>query len=106
MAGGLTTAVDVTRLLERLADRLARAGAGHPVAAAVAMACRGDTGRDIDSFAAWAGLPRAVVAACEAGEVEFGDLPDEIVEHHGGIDLLAMADLDHEYAMRPRGNVR
>ena len=106
MAGSLSTAVDVTRLVERLADRLARSGASHPVAAAVAMACRGNTGRDLDSFARWVGVSRSQVAACEAGDVAFGDLPDEVVAHHAGLDLLALADLDADYTVRPRGNPR
>ena len=105
MAGGLTTAVDVTRLVERLADRLARRGAPHPVAAAVAMACRGNTGRDLASFAAWLDVPRSLVVACEEGDVAFADLPDALLAHHDGIDLLALADLDLDYAARAGGNL-
>ena len=106
MAGGLSTAVDVTRLVERLADRLAGSGARHPVAAAVAIACRGNSGRDQDAFARWVGVPSALVAACEAGRVAFGELPDDLVAHHAGLDLLALADLDAAYASRWKGNVR
>jgi hypothetical protein len=106
MAGGVTTAVDVTRLVERLAHRLAASGARHPVAAAVAIACRGNTARDLDSFASWVGLPHPLLMACEAGEVAFADLPDAVLTHHEGLDLLALADLDLDCAARSAGNVR
>lgn len=98
MAGSVMNAVDVTRLVERLAQHLHRSGATHPVAAAVSIACRGSTGRDIDAFAAWVGLPRSVVMACEAGDIAFADLPAEVVAEHGGLDLLGLADLDFYYA--------
>ncbi|HEX7096596.1 MAG TPA: hypothetical protein VF183_11980, partial [Acidimicrobiales bacterium] len=72
-------------------------GARHPVAAAVAIACRGNTGLEREAFAASIGVDVAMVDACETGAVPFEELPDAITEH-GGLDLFALADLDATYA--------
>jgi hypothetical protein len=100
MVRSMTTTPDRTRLVERLAARFATAGVAHPVAAAVAVACRGNTGLELDEFARSVGLDPDIVQACEAGDVAFGDLPATLVEHHEGLDLFALADLAAAYASR------
>jgi hypothetical protein len=92
--------LDVTRLVERLAGRLARAGSAHPVAAAVAIACRGNAALDVEQFARVVAVEPDVVRACEDGRVAFGDLPAMLVEGHDGLDLLALADLDAQIPAR------
>ena len=47
----MTAGVDCTRLVERLAAQYADAAMWHPVAAAVAIACRGHTSLDLVAFA-------------------------------------------------------
>jgi hypothetical protein len=94
MVRGVTAPPDLTRLVERLAAQMERAGARHPVAAAVAIACRGRAGVELPAFAQSLGLDPALVSACEAGDVPFGDLPAALVAEHAGLDLLALADLD------------
>ena len=101
----MSTTIDVTRLVERLAARLARSGARHPVAAAVAIACRGNAGVDPAAFAERLGLAVSTVIACEAGAVPFDDLPAALVADRDGLDLLALADLDTAYAAAPIGDV-
>jgi hypothetical protein len=98
MVRSVTTTPDRTRLVERLAAQFAARGVAHPVAAAVAVACRGNSGLDVDDFARERALEVAVVRACEAGAVAFGDLPASLVEDHEGLDLLALADLAASYA--------
>src|SRR5690606_17182764 len=93
-----STTIDVTRLVERLAARLTSSRVRHPVAAAVAIACRGNAGVDQAVFAARLGVDVGTIAACEAGDVAFDDLPAELVADHDGLDLLALADLDTAYA--------
>lgn len=105
MARGVSsTTTDVTRLVERLAAQLARSHARHPVAAAVAIACRGNAGLDPAEFAERLGLPVSTVVACEAGAVPFDELPAALVADHDGLDLLALADLDDAYAHAPGGD--
>jgi hypothetical protein len=94
MVRGVTAPPDLTRLVERLAARLADEGARHPVAAAVAIACRGRSGLDRAPFAASIGIDTDIVTACERGDVAFADLPAPLVADHEGLDLLALADLD------------
>lgn len=106
MVRGVTAASDLTRLVERLAARLRADGVRHPVAAALALACRGRTGLDIAPFAASVGLDPDVVAACEAGEVAFGELPAALVAEHDDLDLLALADLDCSGEAPPKANER
>ena len=101
----MSTGIDVTRLVERLAARLARSHAPHPVAAAVAIACRGNAGLDTADFANRLGLAVSTVVACEAGAVPFDELPAELVADHDGLDLLALADLDAMYAAEGVGDV-
>jgi hypothetical protein len=98
--------VDCTRLVERLAAQFATGATWHPVAAAVAIACRGNASLDLVPFARTVGLDVPTVAACEAGEVAFGDLPAPLVASHEGLDLLALADLDATYASRRNVQVR
>jgi hypothetical protein len=93
----MTAAVDTTRLVERLAAQLATGAVRHPVAAALAIACRGNAAMDIVEFAGSIGLDVPTVEACEAGDVAFGDLPPPLVADHEGLDLLALADLDASY---------
>lgn len=91
---------DLTRVCERIADRLHRSGATHPVAAAVALAARGHLGLDIDGFARAVGLGVDTVRSAEAGDIAWEDLPDvlgAVVESMPSVDLLALADLDAGY---------
>ena len=92
--------VDTTRLVERLAAQFATSAMHHPVAAAVAIACRGNASLDVREFAIAVGVDVPTVAECEAGNVAFGDLPAPLVAGHEGLDLLALADLDAAYASR------
>jgi hypothetical protein len=96
----MTTDVDCTRLVERLAAHFATGSMRHPVAAAVAIACRGNAALDLRDFAIAVGVDVPSVAACEAGDVAFGDLPAPLVADHEGLDLLALADLDASYTSR------
>ena len=93
----MTADVDTTRLVERLAAQFATGSVHHPVAAAVAIACRGNASMGLVEFAASVGLDVPTVASCEAGDVAFGDLPAPLVAGHEGLDLLALADLDAAY---------
>jgi hypothetical protein len=91
---------DLTDLCERLARRLHRSGAAHPVAAAVALAARGHRGLDVDEFARAVGLPADTVRRAEAGDIVWEDLPavlGDLVESMPSVDLLALADLDAAY---------
>jgi hypothetical protein len=101
----MTAAVDTTRLVERLAAQMATGAVRHPVAAALAIACRGTASMDVADFATSVGLDVPTVAACEAGDVAFGDLPARLVADHDGLDLLALADLDAWYASRRSAQV-
>lgn len=86
---------DATAMCERLARRLQRAGASHPVAGAVATAARGHIGVSRQEFADLIGFDVAEIAVFEAGEVPFGCLPREFGRVLGqieGLDLLALAD--------------
>jgi hypothetical protein len=96
----MTVDVDCTRLVERLAAQFARGPMRHPVAAAVAIACRGNAAVGLRDFALAVDVDVPTVAACEAGDVAFGDLPAPLVSAHEGLDLLALADLDAAYASR------
>jgi hypothetical protein len=100
MVRSMTTSPDRTRLVERLAAQYAASGVTHPVAAAVAVACRGNASLELEAFARERGLDVAQVRACEAGEVAFGELPAALVEDHDGLDLLTLADLAATYASR------
>jgi hypothetical protein len=73
-----TWPTDVTRLCERLAERLAGQGAPFPVAGAVALAVRGGAGVDRTHFAAELGLDPAELARAERGELPFEQLPEVI----------------------------
>ena len=87
---------DITALCERVASRKARAGARHPVAAAVAYCARAHTGLATDAFAAQVGLTTTDVEALEDGEVAWADVPDTIsaLVAIPGVNFLALADLD------------
>lgn len=85
--------VDVVAFVERLAERLRQDGAAHPVAAAVALAARGRRRSDPGAFAAAVGLDTALVRRAEAGEVPFGELPDELTEWLDPAQLLQLAEL-------------
>ena len=90
---------DITALCERIASRKARAGARHPVAAAVAYCARAHTGLAPDAFAAQLGLRRADVDALEEGDVAWEDVPDSVsaVVAIPGVNFLALADLDARF---------
>ena len=101
-----TFTFDLTGLCEKVAERLARQGLEHPVAAAAALTARGLSGLNQPDFAHQVGLTTAEVIAAETGETSFGDLPPpigDILEAHPDIDLLALADLDcHGWAVHDR----
>jgi len=91
---------DLTGAAERLAQRLASAGATHPVAAAVGLTARGHEGLDAAAFAARYGIAADTVAAIEAGDMAWEDLPDcigDVLATIPRIELLALADLDSHY---------
>jgi hypothetical protein len=71
-------ATDVTRLCERLAERLAREGAPFPGAGAVALAVRGGAGVDRSTFAAQLGLDPHELALAENGALPYEQLPEAI----------------------------
>ncbi len=86
---------DATAMCERLALRLERAGAAHPVAGAVALVARGHLGMARHEFADLVGIEVADVGASEDGRVPFGRLPREIgwvLDDIEGLDLLVLAD--------------
>jgi hypothetical protein len=105
MVRGMTAPPDLTRLCEKVAHELATRGVAQPVAAAVAIACRGRSGLEPAAFAASIGVDVAVVDACEAGRVAFGDLPAALVADHTGLDLFALADLEATMRGRAGGTV-
>ena len=93
--------LDFTIFCERLAERLRSGGASHPVAAAVALAARGQRGVDVDEFAAAIGVAADALRQIEAGNVAFADVPDELAFAFADIPsarLLLMADLEREMA--------
>ncbi len=65
----------VDLLRDRIADRLAAAGAPHPHVGAALLAVRGATGLDVDRFAADLGVDPTALASAEAGWVAPGALP-------------------------------
>lgn len=71
---------EMTLLCERLSERLARDGAPHPRAAAIALAVRGLSGSDVVAFAEQLGISGDEVARAESGEVPFAHLPAGIVQ--------------------------
>lgn len=71
-------ATDVTRLCERLAERLAAEGAPFPVAGAVALAVRGEAGVDRVTFADELGIDPQELEHIEGGTVPFDQLPEVI----------------------------
>ncbi len=90
---------DATAMVERMAAQARRAGAEHPVAAAVAQAARVGQLCGPEAFARRTGIPAAVVAAAESGSVAFGRLArgyDPVVAELG-VDLLSLADLERQW---------
>lgn len=85
--------VDVVAFVERLAERLRQDGVAHPVAAAVALAARGRLRSDPEAFAGAVGLDPALLVRVEAGEVPFGELPDELTHWLDPVQLLQLAEL-------------
>jgi hypothetical protein len=69
---------DLTRLCERLAERLAAEGARYPEAGAVALAVRGRAGVDRPTFADDLGLDPDELRRVERGEVPFDEFPAAI----------------------------
>jgi hypothetical protein len=91
--------IDPTLTIERLARRLRRAGAAHPVAGAVAQAARGASCLSLPQFSVLMDVSRQSVAMAEQGEVPFGELAPCIgrAAASTGADLLALADLELEW---------
>jgi hypothetical protein len=91
--------IDPTLTIERLARRLRRAGAVHPVAGAVAQAARGASCLSLPRFSALMDLSPRSVGMAERGEVPFGELAPCVgrAASCAGADLLALADLELEW---------
>ena len=89
---------NVNTLTERIAIRLASQGAEHAVAAAIAIALRGQSRLDLGGFAAEIGLTIADMRALEAGTIAFVDLPAAVAQrmHDAGLEPLLLVDLDHQ----------
>jgi len=90
---------DQTLLCERLAERLRDRGFAHPVAAAVALAVRGNLGCDQPAFAARLGLAVDVVEAIDGGAVALADLPPAVLlraRHALHLDLDHLAVVERE----------
>ncbi len=103
-----TPPADITTTVEIVAARLLQRGATHPVAAALAIAARGQDGTTVDEFAAARGLDVSEVRALEAGAVPLEDLPDliaDVLDRTGRVDLLAMADLDADIRRRQQARL-
>ena len=66
---------DLTKLRERLAERLRAQGAPHPDAGAAALAARGATGAHRCDFAEALGLDEEALLSIERGEVAVEDWP-------------------------------
>lgn len=90
-ATGYTT--DVRTLTERIAIRLAQAGAEHPVAAAVAIAVRGRRGLSQADFATQLGIGVDELIALESGAVGLADLP-AVLREHVSVAGLCMSSAD------------
>ena len=92
---------DNTALCELVAARLRTDGARYPVPAAVALATRGAAAVGLTDFARSLGLDPPALAAIEAGEVAWSAIPpalDQAISAVGTLDLLALIDLDNEWA--------
>ena len=88
---------DMTGLVVLLARRYRAEGMEHAMAAATAVAARGVTGLDRQSFARRFHLADADLNACEEGHVPFDGLPaalGALVSGCAGVDLLHLADFD------------
>ena len=93
MAEHTTWVTDLTGLCERLAQRLAEAGAEHPSAGAVALAVRGTEGVDRPTFADWLGISHDELDRAEHGDVPFQQLPEPIrlrAQQEARLDLLRL----------------
>ena len=102
-----TPPADITATVQMVAARLLQRGAAHPVAAALAIAARGQDGTTVDEFAAAYGLHSSTVRSLEAGDVALEDLPDliaDVLDRTGRVDLLAMADLDTHTRQTPQAH--
>lgn len=89
--------LDLTNAVEIIAARLLQAGAHHLVAAALAIAARGQHGTNVEAFADAQNLDLAEVHAIEAGDVALEELPrqiSDVLDANGLVDLPALADLD------------
>ena len=84
---------DYTMLCERFAERLRRQGVRHPLAAAVALAARGQRGVDRHQWAVLLSLPPDAVDAAESGQVPFDQLPPAIRRAAAAIPTLDLARL-------------
>ncbi len=81
---------DLTRLCERLAERLHAEGAEHPVEAAVALTARGHRGVGPDEFCEQIGVEPGALQAVEAGGVAWASFPPALelaIRDTPGIDL-------------------
>lgn len=84
---------DLTRLCERLAERLRTEGARHPTSAAVALAVRGARGRTQEEYAADLGLAPAALDAVERGQVRWAEVPAALMRaavRTEGLDLARL----------------
>lgn len=99
---------DLTRVCERLADQLARRGAAHPVAAAVALCARGQVALDQQQFAHRFDMPLDIVVAAETGDIAWENLPNivgELLQLAPATDLLALADLNEQFSRQTAASI-
>ncbi len=91
---------DITPLCERIASRKARAGATHPVAAALAYCARAHSRLSSAAFADSVGLSESDIEAMESGDVAWEDVPDCVSAFAAmpGVNFLALADLNDRFA--------
>jgi hypothetical protein len=78
---------DLTRLCERLAERLRCAGAEHPCVAAVALAVRGLAGLTVEEFALMTGVSGWRIDEIERGDSSWSDLPPGLLQRVACVEL-------------------
>jgi hypothetical protein len=85
---------DLTKLCERLAERLRAEGAPHPEPAAVALAVRGASGEDRHDFAIRLCLTDEALAHIERGEVSLDGWPLALIEEATTVGCLERGEPD------------
>jgi hypothetical protein len=85
---------DLTKLCERLAERLRAEGARHPEPAAVALAVRGASGEDRHDFATRLRLTDEELADIEHGEVSLELWPISLIDEATTVGCLERSESD------------